>query len=79
MIALARRKDTRRVSTLVGSKPIGATPLDEPVDVAFCMFDGLDALLNNEDIVRHFRAIAYQSHGQWVVPVDLTHRVNVPF
>ena len=30
--------------------------LERPVDLAICMFDGLDALLSNDDIVRHLRA-----------------------
>ena len=47
--------------------------LDRPVDLAICMFDGLDALLSNDDIVRHLRAVAGNlgPHGLYVL--EYTH------
>jgi len=47
--------------------------LDQPVDLAICMFDGLDALPTNDDIVRHLRAVArsLSPHGLYVL--EYTH------
>ena len=47
--------------------------LDAPVDVAFCMFDGIDALLSNEDIIQHFRSVADNLTSRGLYIVDLTH------
>lgn len=48
MIALARRKDTvEGVHATWIEADMRHIQLDEPVDVAFCMFDGLDARLSN--------------------------------
>ncbi|MGH6897297.1 MAG: class I SAM-dependent methyltransferase [Geminicoccaceae bacterium] len=47
--------------------------LDRPVDLAICMFDSLDALLSNDDIVRHLRIVASNlgPHGLYVL--ESTH------
>lgn len=50
-----------------------AFQLPEPVDVAFTMFDGLDCLLTNDDIVRHFRAVAGNLRPNGLYVIDLTH------
>ena len=47
--------------------------LPEPVDAAFIVFDGLDALLTNEDLVRHFNAVAENLTPGGIYLVDLTH------
>ena len=31
--------------------------LETPADIAICMFDGIDALLTNEDIIQHLRTV----------------------
>jgi SAM-dependent methyltransferase len=47
--------------------------LDAPVDMAFCMFDGVDALLENDDFIRHFRAVAANLNPRGLYLVDCTH------
>ncbi|MEW5987686.1 MAG: class I SAM-dependent methyltransferase [Chloroflexota bacterium] len=47
--------------------------LDATVDMAFCMFDGMDALSANEDVVQHFRCIAQYLTPGGLYLVDLTH------
>jgi SAM-dependent methyltransferase len=47
--------------------------LSEPVDAAFIMFDGLDALLTDEDLVNHFQAVARNLTPGGIYIVDLTH------
>lgn len=47
--------------------------LAAPVDMAVCMFDGIDALLRNEDYVQHFRAVATQLNPGGLYVVDCTH------
>lgn len=47
--------------------------LETPVDMAICMFDSLDALTRNEDIVRHFRAVAANLNEEGLYLIDLTH------
>jgi SAM-dependent methyltransferase len=74
MIALARSKDgAERLNTAWIEADMRHIQLSEPVDVAFCMFDGLDALLSNEDLVRHFQAIAANLTDRGLYLIDLTH------
>jgi SAM-dependent methyltransferase len=47
--------------------------LERPVDLAICMFDGLDALLSNDDIVRHLRAVAANLGPQGLYVLEYTH------
>ena len=47
--------------------------LERPVDLAICMFDGLDALLSNDDIVRHFRAVAGNLGPRGLYVLEYTH------
>ena len=47
--------------------------LERPVDAAFIMFDGLDALLSNDDLVTHLRAVGQALNPAGVYLVDLTH------
>jgi hypothetical protein len=47
--------------------------LDRPVDVAINMFDGLDALLTNQDLVHHFRAIAGNLTPGGLYVIECTH------
>src|SRR5262249_29531707 len=59
MIALAREKATAdgvEVDWLVGD--MRAFALARPVDMAMCTLDGIDCLLTDDEIVRHFRAVA---------------------
>jgi SAM-dependent methyltransferase len=42
------------------------------IDVAVCMFDGLDALSKNEDIVRHFRNVAGNLVEDGIYCLDFT-------
>lgn len=47
--------------------------LSEPVDAAFIMFDGIDALLTDEDLIEHFQAVAHNLTPGGIYIVDLTH------
>ncbi len=53
--------------------------LDEPVDVAFCMFDGLDALTENHDLIKHFQAVAENLTPGGLYIVDLSHPNDVSY
>jgi SAM-dependent methyltransferase len=45
----------------------------QPVDVAFTLFDGLDSLQTNDEIVRHFRAVATHLKAGGLYLIDATH------
>lgn len=47
--------------------------LDNPVDVALNMFDGIDCLLTNEDLLAHFDAIANCLTPGGLYLIDVTH------
>lgn len=47
--------------------------LPTPVDMAICMFDSLDALTQNEDIVQHMRTVARNLRPEGLYLIDLTH------
>jgi SAM-dependent methyltransferase len=47
--------------------------LTEPVDVAMIVFDGLDALLTNEDLINHFNAVAANLTSNGIYLIDLSH------
>lgn len=47
--------------------------LPEAVDLIYNSFDGLDALLTNEDIVQHFNAVAENLTDQGIYLIDLSH------
>lgn len=47
--------------------------LKEPVDAAFIMFDGIDALLTDDDLINHLQAVARNLTPQGIYIVDLTH------
>jgi hypothetical protein len=47
--------------------------LDEPVDVAINMFDGIDALQTNENFIAHFQAIASNLTPNGLYIFDITH------
>jgi SAM-dependent methyltransferase len=44
----------------------------EPVDLAFCMFDGVDCLLENSDFVKHFQAMASNLTAKGLYIIDLS-------
>jgi hypothetical protein len=47
--------------------------LANPVDIAINVFDGIDCLLTNDDLVSHFRAIAASLTPGGLYFIDLTH------
>lgn len=47
--------------------------LDEPVDMAICMFDGVDALVNDDDIIQHLRTVAAALVDGGLYLIDCTH------
>src|SRR3970282_2930367 len=51
----------------------GTLKLREPVDAAFTAFDGLDALLTNEDLISHFNAVAENLTPGGIYLIDLSH------
>lgn len=74
MIALAQDKaaaDGVAVEWLVGDMREFA--LAEPVDLALCTLDGIDCLLTDEEIVRHFRAVAGNLRRGGLYVIELSH------
>jgi SAM-dependent methyltransferase len=53
--------------------------LPEKVDATFCMFDGLDCLLSNDDLIAHFSAVANNLTPNGIYIVDLSHPKEVSF
>ncbi len=53
--------------------------LPNPVDAAFCMFDGLDCLLTNDNLAKHFQAVAANLTPKGIYIVDLSHPTEVSF
>ncbi|GAB4476574.1 MAG: class I SAM-dependent methyltransferase [Anaerolineae bacterium] len=53
--------------------------LEAPVDLAICMFDGLDALTATEDILRHFQTVAANltPGGLYILEFSHPHRVSL--
>lgn len=47
--------------------------LDQPVDAAISMFDGLDALGETADLLAHFRAIAANLTPKGIFMIDFSH------
>ena len=50
-----------------------AFALDEPVEMAVCLFDGVDALLAAEDFVRHLQCVADSLEPEGLYLIDCTH------
>jgi SAM-dependent methyltransferase len=74
MIALARNKDEAAgIKATWIEADMRHIQLSEPVDVAFCMFDGLDALRRNADLIQHFQAIGANLTAKGLYLVDLSH------
>jgi SAM-dependent methyltransferase len=51
--------------------------LAAPVDLAFIVFDGLDALVDNDDLVKHLQAVAENLSAKGIYLIDLTHPRDV--
>ncbi len=80
MIAFARDKDALEGLALEWiAQDMRDFQLARPVDIAFTMFDGLDALTQNADQVHHFRAVANNLTSHGVYLVDLTHPRDLSF
>lgn len=47
--------------------------LREPVDVAVCFFDGIDALLDTDDLLRHLQTVADNLTPGGLYVIDCTH------
>ncbi|MBI9045339.1 MAG: class I SAM-dependent methyltransferase [Anaerolineaceae bacterium] len=47
--------------------------LPNKVDLAINIFDGLDALLTNEDLIAHFKAVAQNLNDNGLYIIDLSH------
>lgn len=74
MIDLARERaeaDGVDVAWIVGD--MRSFDVDERFDLAICMFDGVDAMLEDDDFVRHLQAVArhLRPGGRYVI--DCTH------
>ncbi|HEV2763869.1 MAG TPA: methyltransferase domain-containing protein [Pyrinomonadaceae bacterium] len=74
MIALAcerARDEGARVEWLTGD--MRDFRLREPVDLVACPLDGVDCLLTDEDLRRHFRAVAANLKPDGLYLLDVTH------
>ncbi len=74
MVRLAREKADRegvKVEWQIGD--MRDFDLQAPVDLAFSMFDGIDALADNGDLVQHMKAVARNLTQAGLYVVDLTH------
>src|SRR5262245_44984938 len=74
MLDFARRSAVRGgVEIRTVAADMRGFQLPEPVDAAFTLFDGIDCLLTNDELVAHLRAVAenLQPHGVYVL--ELTH------
>lgn len=74
MIAFAREHappGLDNLSWIVGD--MRAFTLAEPVDAAFTMFDSIDCLLTNSDLIEHLRAVAANLRPGGIYLIDLTH------
>jgi SAM-dependent methyltransferase len=80
MIELAKEKDDAEDLTsewLVAD--MRRIQLSRQVDLAFIMFDGLDALLTQDDLVQHLRSVAASLTHGGVYIIDLTHPRDCSF
>jgi SAM-dependent methyltransferase len=80
MIDLAREKD--KVEGLACTwlvEDMRRFNLEEPVDLAFVMFDGLDALVSQDDLIEHLKAVARALTPGGVYVIDLTHPRDCAF
>jgi ubiquinone/menaquinone biosynthesis C-methylase UbiE len=53
--------------------------LPKPVDVAMVMFDSLDCLTSNDDLIAHFATIARNLTSKGLYIVDLSHPKDIDF
>jgi hypothetical protein len=53
--------------------------IPEQVDLAVCAFDGIDCLLTNDDVVRHFRCVCETLVPGGLYVIDLTHPRHISF
>jgi SAM-dependent methyltransferase len=47
--------------------------LAQPVDMAFTVFDGMDCMMTNEEILQHFQAVAANLNAKGLYLIDLSH------
>jgi SAM-dependent methyltransferase len=47
--------------------------LERPVDMAMCVFDGVDALLTNDDVIQHLRTVAANLTPNGLYLLEQTH------
>lgn len=74
MIRLAREKaaqDDVEVEWFVAD--MRDFELDTPVELAFTMFDGIDALLSNESLIQHLLSVGRNLSAGGLYLIDLTH------
>jgi SAM-dependent methyltransferase len=80
MVALAEAKAAEEglsVDYFVGD--MRAFDLAQPVDMAICMFDSIDALLTNDDLIDHMRCVAENLTPGGIYVIDLTHLRDCSF
>lgn len=74
MIEFAREKDAQAGTEIEWhAADMRDFDIDAPVDVAGTMFDSLDALTKNEDLVQHFKAVARNLNPGGIYVIDLSH------
>jgi len=74
MIDFAKEKSSAEGTTVEWvAQDMRQFSLSQPVDIAFTLFDGIDALLTNSDIVAHLRAVAANLTEKGIYVLEITH------
>lgn len=74
MIALGKeRADREGLDAVWIQQDFRNFSLPEPVDFAYVMFDGFDALTDNADILAHLEAVAHNLKEKGIYFIDLSH------
>lgn len=78
MIEFARHKDSAEgLSTEWLVADMRQFQLDQPVDLAFIAFDGLDTLQSNADVIQHLHSVAANLNPGGLYVIDLSHPRDV--
>jgi SAM-dependent methyltransferase len=80
MVELARRKaSAANVSVTWLAEDMRTFTLDQPVDIALTMFDSLDVLSSDEDVIAHIGTIHRNLTPGGVYLIDLSHPKDVNY
>lgn len=74
MIAFAQdRANSENVEVSLHVGDMRKFVLDEKVDLAICMFDSIDALTADDDVVEHFKSVAQSLKDDGLYLIQFTH------